>query len=156
MIAAVHEETSVLEIVTFRVGELFVGIDIRQVEEINRFVEVTSIPQAPDYVLGVLNLRGNVVTVLDLRKMLGLKTPPADRRSRNVIVQDDGERVGLLVDSVADVLTIATRDIDPIPSNFDAIDARYLIGVCVLENELLLLLNIKTTLAIQDRKGQAK
>jgi purine-binding chemotaxis protein CheW len=138
-----------LELATFYVGDLLVGADIRQVEEINRQMDVTPLPHVPSFVLGVVNLRGNVVTVVDLRTILGVKASDTGRRSHNVIIRFEGERIGLAVDRIADVVHAPVDAIDTLPANFDSIDARFLQGVYAMENELLLILDVQEALSLQ-------
>jgi purine-binding chemotaxis protein CheW len=104
--ATVHRRTSEQQVATFYVGEILLGIDIQSIQEINRHVSTTLVPHAPREVKGVINLRGEVVTVMDLRTILDLEPIEVDLRTRNIIVQTGTERVGLLVDRVADVVTL--------------------------------------------------
>jgi len=138
-----------LELATFYVGDLLVGADIRQVEENNRQMDVTPLPHVPPFVLGVLNLRGNVVTVVDSRTILGVKSDIPARPSHNVIIRFERERIGLAVDRIADVVRTTTDAIDELPANFDSMDTRFLQGVHAMENELLLILNVQEALSLQ-------
>jgi len=88
---------------TFYVGEALCGMDILKVQEINKQMEVTRVPQAPEYVSGVLNLRGRIVTIIDLGKKLGLSPTQPTEASRNIIVNSQEEHIGLLVAGIADV-----------------------------------------------------
>ena len=139
-------ETAETEFVTFRVGDALMGVSIRQVEEINRHVEVTAVPHAPDYVRGVINLRGEVVTVVDLRRILGL--PPAEitKQTRTVVVHSKGEHIGLLVDRIADVVKARTDEIDSPPANVGGVEGRFFKGVHKLETELLVILDVDAAL----------
>jgi purine-binding chemotaxis protein CheW len=147
--SSVAGASEVLELATFYVGDLLVGADIRQVEEINRQMDFTPLPHVPPFVLGVLNLRGNVVTVVDLRTILGVKPNSQSRRSHNVIIRFEGERIGLAVDRIADVVRTTMDAIDELPANFDSMDTRFLQGVYTMENELLLVLNVQEALSLQ-------
>lgn len=140
-----------VEFATFYVGDLLIGIDICQVEEINRHLRLTPVPQAPECVRGVINLRGEVVTVVDLRSILGLDQVETSRTSRNVIVNSHDERIGMLVDSVADVVTVDLASISAPPANVSGIDGKYFQGVVRLEKELLVLLNVEAALAAENR-----
>ncbi len=133
--------------VTFRVGDSLMGVSIRLVEEINRHVEVTPVPHAPCHFRGVINLRGEVVTVVDLRTILEL--PPAEltQQTRKVVVQSKGEQIGLLVDRIADVVRTRTDDIDPPPANIGGVDGRFFKGVYKLKTELRIILDIDAALA---------
>ena len=136
-----------MEFVTFYVGNILIGVEIHQVEEINRHVDVTTVPHAPEYVRGVINLRGEVVTVVDLRAILGL--PPAEitQQTRTVVVHSKDEQIGLLVDRIADVIKTRTDGIDPPPANIGGLEGRFFSGVHKLEVELLVILDIDAALA---------
>lgn len=145
--AAVYAKgpSSEVQIATFYVGDLLLGIDIRQVQEINRHLEITRVPQAPPFVHGVSNLRGDVVTVVDLRKILGL---PANESSekRYVVLQSLGESIGLLVDEIADVLAAPAEDFAPPPSNIGGVERRFFSAVYTMDTELLVILNVQEML----------
>jgi len=140
-----------IEFATFHVGRILLGIDIRQTEEINRQLDLTPVPQAPAWVRGVVNLRGEVVTVLDLRTILGLEPAALSVASRNVIVRTESEQVGLLVDRVADVVTVAAGEIEPPPANVSGLDGRFFKGVCKLESALLVVLDVHAVLTTAGR-----
>ncbi|MDZ4781612.1 MAG: chemotaxis protein CheW [Planctomycetia bacterium] len=135
------------EFITFYLGDLLLGIDIHQVQEINRNVDMTPVPHAPQAVRGVINLRGEVVLVVDLREVLGLPKSALTRSNRNVIVKNGGEQIGLLVDRVADVVRANTDDLDPMPENLRGIDQRFFKAVYKLELGLLVILDVNVTLA---------
>jgi purine-binding chemotaxis protein CheW len=136
-----------MELATFYVGDLLLGVDLQQVREINRLLDYTPVPQAPDYVRGVINLRGEVVTVVDLRTILGLGQTTVGKSTRNVIVQSGGEVVGMLVDQVADTVRVQADQIDPPPPNVQGADCRFFPGVHRLENQLVVLLDVNAALA---------
>jgi purine-binding chemotaxis protein CheW len=136
----------VIQAATFYVGDLLLGIDIRHVREINHLRSYTRVPQAGTEILGVVNLRGEVVTVLDLRRLLDLAPGEVNRRRRIVVVNDGRECVGLLVDSVADILTIDRDALEARPENIDLADARFVRGVCLLKQGLLVLLDVREVL----------
>ncbi len=136
---------------TFYVGHMLLGVDIRVVQEINRQNEITQVPHAPEYVRGVINLRGDVATVIDLRAVLGLPRATASRERRNLIVHSGGEAIGLLVDRISDILTLRTDEISPAPANVDDLDGRFIAGVHTLPNGIVVLLDIEKVLADQQR-----
>jgi purine-binding chemotaxis protein CheW len=138
-----HAET---EYVTFYVGDVLLGIDITGVDEINRHVEVTPVPHAPPSVRGVLNLRGEVVTVVDLRMILGLPPVEIGKTTRTVIVRSKGEQIGLQVDRIADVVKARSDKSDPVPPNLGGADGRLFQGVYKLETELLVVLDVDAAL----------
>jgi purine-binding chemotaxis protein CheW len=135
-----------IEFATFHVGRLLLGIDIRQTEEINRQLDLTAVPHAPACVRGVVNLRGEVVTVLDLRIILGLEPQPMNAASRNVVVRSDTEQVGLLVDRVADVVTVSAEEMELPPANVNGVSGRFFKGVYKLDSALLVVLDVNTVL----------
>ncbi len=145
-----HIAKKEIEYSTFYLGDLLIGIDIQRVQEINQQLEVTPVPHAPEYVFGVVNLRGEVVTILDLRKILGLANTEITARNRNVIVNADDVQVGLLVDRIADVVIAKEMDIEQPPANIKGIDGRFFHGVYKLEKELLVILNVQETVACRE------
>jgi purine-binding chemotaxis protein CheW len=136
-----------VELATFYVADLLLGIPIHQVEEISRNCAVTPVPGAPESVRGVMSLRGEVVTVLDLRVVLGLGKTDRTRQSRNVIVQAGGERIGLLTDRVADVVRAPTADLLPPPANMGGAESTMFQAVYRMERELLVLLDVAAATA---------
>ena len=129
------------QIATFYVGSLLLGVDIRQIQEINRHLDITRVPLAPGFVEGVANLRGEVVTIVNLRSVLGL--PPAENiEHRYVVLQSPTEAVGLTVDRIADVLSIPAENFVPPPSSVEGVEGRFFEAVCTLQQELLVLLNV--------------
>lgn len=142
-------DVSELQFVTFYVGDILLGIDIRQVQEINRQLSVTEVPHSAGYVKGVINLRGEVATVVDLRTILKLPVGNETRESRNLVVHFQGESIGFLVDRVSDILTIERRNINPPPTNVDGVDGRLISGVSALEKELLVILDVDALLACE-------
>jgi len=135
-----------VELATFWVGELLLGADIRQVREINRHFELTPVPHAPACVRGVINLRGDVVTVVDLATILGLGQTEITKHARNVIVQSRGEHIGLLVDRVADTIRVPADAVEPPPANLHGADASLFTGVYRLEQDLVVLLDVGAAL----------
>ena len=135
---------------TFYLGDMLFGVNIGNVQEINRQVDITPVPHAPKHVRGVINLRGEVATVIDLRTVLGL--PPAEdsRDARNLIVASQGEAIGLWVDRISDILTVKTDEISPSPANVDGIDGRFFQGVHTLETDIVVLLDTEQVLADRD------
>lgn len=138
-----------LEIATFYVGDTLMGIAIDQVEEINHHLDLTSVPQGPASVRGLLNLRGEVVTVIDLRVILGLDPTAITRKTCNVVVRWQGEQIGLLADRVGEVVVARRSCLEPPPANVLASDGRFFQGVCKLETGLLLLLRLEQILALE-------
>ena len=141
------ENAAEVELATCYVGDLLLGIPIHEVEEISRCCTVTPVPGAPGSVCGVMSLRGEVVTVLDLRVVLGLGKTECSRQTRNVIVHAAGERIGLLVDRVADVVRATTADLVPPPANMTGAESAMFQAVYRMESELLLLVDVAAVTA---------
>jgi purine-binding chemotaxis protein CheW len=136
-----------MECVTFHVGDLLIGVDIHQVEEINRLVDVTPVPHAPQCVRGVINLRGEVVTVMDLSEILGLGEVEITPRTRTVVVSSKNEQIGLLVDCIADVVRVPVDEIDRTPANIGGVDCKFFRGIHKLDSELLVVLDVDASLS---------
>jgi purine-binding chemotaxis protein CheW len=128
-------------------GQLF-GVEVSQVQEVIRYQEMTPVPQAPAVVAGLINLRGQIVTALDLRRRLKLPERAADRLPMNVVVRTDDEAVSLLVDEIGDVLEVAQDAFERPPETLIG-EARELIrGAYKLENRLLLVLNMEKIVSL--------
>lgn len=128
--------------VTFYLDHEKYGIKVMQVQEVLRVTEIAPVPGAPDYVLGIINLRGNVVTVIDTRKRFGLDDQELTDDTRIVIIEAENQVVGILVDSVAEVVDLLESDIETAPNVGNDESAKYIQGVCSLENELLILIDV--------------
>jgi purine-binding chemotaxis protein CheW len=139
--------TSEEQFATFYVSNMLLGIDIRQVREINRQLDMTVVPHAPDYVRGVINLRGDVASVLDLPTLLGLPKTEITRESRTLIVSSAGESIGFIVDRISDILTLRDDQISPTPANMNGVQGRFFSGVHTLESEVVVILNIQEALS---------
>ena len=128
--------------VTFYLDNEKYGIKVMQVQEVLRVTEIAPVPGAPDYVLGIINLRGNVVTVIDTRKRFGLLENELTDDTRIVIIEAENQVVGILVDSVAEVVDLLASDIETAPNVGNDESSKYIQGVCSLENELLILIDV--------------
>ena len=131
----------VLQLVTFKLAGEEYAIDILKVQEINRMVEITSVPNAPHYVEGVINLRGKVIPVINLRKKFGLVVKEVDVQSR-IMVVDVGKIIGLIVDSVCEVLRLRVDTVETPPAITGNGSSDYIRGIGKLENRLLILLDL--------------
>lgn len=138
--------TALMELATFYVGEALCGIDILNIQEINKQTEVTPVPQSEEYVQGVLNLRGRIVTVIDLGRKIGLSPINAGKDNRNIIVDSQDEQIGLLVDRISDVMLADPSKIENPPANIGGIQGRFFDGVYKTENRLIGILNIEEVL----------
>lgn len=137
---------TVIELATFHVGDALCGMDILKVQEINKLMEMTIVPQSPDYVQGILNLRGQIVTIIDLGKKLGLGQTDLGCDPRNIIVNAPGEYVGLLVNKLSDVVAAEPDKIEPAPANMSGIQGTFFTGVYKTDNKLIGVLDIKEVL----------
>ncbi len=126
---------------TFYVDEQLVGLDIDNVREINKVLDLSRVAKAPACVRGIANLRGDVITVIDLRTVLGMQQAPITAETANVVVTSEGETIGLIVDRVADILSIPNGDMLPPTSNIKGIAERVVHGVVPLKDELLVILD---------------
>ncbi|EEF79253.1 chemotaxis protein CheW [Methylophaga thiooxydans] len=138
-------EDPMLQWVTYQLEDEFYGINVMQVQEVLRLMEIAPVPGAPSYVLGIINVRGNVVTVIDTRARFGLSTKEPDESSRIVIVEVSGHVIGMLVDSVAEVVYLRQSEIDTAPNISDD-SSRFIQGVCNREKYLLILVDVNKLL----------
>jgi len=131
-----------IQLVIFRLGREEYGISILQVQEIKRMTDITRVPHTPDYIKGVMNLRGSVLPVIDLRKRLNLPVGEITDNTRIIIVRIEDVTVGLIVDAVSEVTAIPQNSIEPAQTFVGGIAADYISGVGKLDNRLLILLNL--------------
>ncbi|WP_198263509.1 chemotaxis protein CheW [sulfur-oxidizing endosymbiont of Gigantopelta aegis] len=132
--------------VTFMLeGEKY-GINVMQVREVLRDIEIAPVPGAPSYVLGIINLRGNVVTVIDTRSRFGLSTREANEESRIIIIENNEQTLGLLVDSIAEVADILKSQIEITPNVGNDDSSKYIQGVHSRDGELLILVSVDKVL----------
>ncbi len=136
----------VIQCVTFRLDEETYGINVMQVQEVLRVTEIAPVPGAPHYVLGIINLRGNVVTVIDTRSRLGLGSKDSDDSTRIVIIETDRQVVGILVDAVAEVVDLRSGEIESAPNVGNDESSKYIQGVASRDGNLLILVDINKLL----------
>ena len=140
--------TSAAHLVCFRVGRETYGVDIFVVREIVKAQEITTVPGASDYVLGIINLRGKIISVVDLAQRLGLGESKIDRGSRILVVDLDGFTVGFLVDAATEVLKLSPEAVEAAPEELKgSIHDDYLEGVGKLKDRLVIILNPGNLLA---------
>lgn len=145
-----NKKDEVLRWVTFQLDKEMYGVNVMQVREVLRYSDIAPVPGAPAYVLGIINLRGNVVSVIDTRMRFGL--PPAEitDNTRIMIIESERQTVGILVDSVAEVADINTKDIDDTPNVGTEESAKFICGVCNREDELLILIDLYKLLSEEE------
>ncbi len=136
-------ESEIIRWATFRLGNEFYGVNVMQVREVLRYTEITPVPGTAYHVLGIINLRGNVVPVIDSRKMFDLDEAEITEKSRIVIIEATDQVVGILVDSVDEVVDVQQSEIESTPNVGNEDVNRFFSGVCHKKNELLILIDVE-------------
>lgn len=138
------------EFLSFRLGEEEYGVDILKVQEIRSYDSVTRLPEAPDYIKGVINLRGTIVPVVDLRLKLKLEQAEYDKHTVMIILNMADKVIGMIVDGVSDVLTLAQSQIRPPPEFSGVLDTRYITGLGAIDDRMLILVDIECLMSASD------
>lgn len=149
----VKKDTSndeVLQWVTFQLEEETYGINVMQVREVLRYTEIAPVPGAPDYVLGIINLRGNVVTVIDTRSRFGLMPGETSDNTRIIVIESERQVIGILVDSVAEVVYLRSSEIDTTPSVGTDESSKFIQGVSNRDGKLLILVDLNKLLSDEE------
>ena len=141
------------QLVVFQLGAELYGVEIARVHEIIRLQAVTRVPHAPAFVEGVINLRGKVIPVVDLRRRFGLPLAEHTRASRIVVVEIGDQVVGIVVDGVSEVLRVNHATIEPPSPVVAGVDSDYLHGIAKLPDRLVILLNLDRVLARDERRA---
>lgn len=142
-----------LQIVGFRIGRETFGVPISLVREIVRVPEITSVPNAPDYIEGVINLRGRIIPVVDLRKRFRKKVGEPNKKNRIVVAEVEGRLIGLLVNSASEVLRILPSEIEAPQDVFQEGELNYITGVGKLRGRLVILLDLNKILQRGELRG---
>ncbi|MBF8999555.1 MULTISPECIES: chemotaxis protein CheW [Vibrio] len=145
----------VLQWVTFQLEEETYGINVMQVREVLRYTEIAPVPGAPDYVLGIINLRGSVVTVIDTRSRFGLVQGEVNDNTRIIVIESEHQVIGILVDSVAEVVYLRTSEIDTTPSVGTDESAKFIQGVSNRDGKLLILVDLNKLLTDEEWEEMA-
>ena len=140
---APQEGEGLSQIVSFRLAREEYGVDIMHVQEIILIGQVTEMPQVPDYVRGLINLRGHVIPIIDLRVRFGLEVSEQTEHSRIIVLNVNKKTVGIVVDEVDEVLRINSDQIEPAPPGIAGIGQQYVSGLVKFDNKLLILLRIE-------------
>ncbi|MBB1125785.1 chemotaxis protein CheW [Thiospirillum jenense] len=146
----VHAKTNSSSFVTFSLADETYAIDVLQVQEVLKLTEIAPVPGVPDYILGIINLRGDVVTVIDARRRMGLTEREPDDAARIVIIDVDNQNVGILVDAVAEVVQISPEDVDPAPAVGNDQSSRFILGVTSSEGGLTILISLEKLLSDEE------
>ena len=141
-----NTDTKSLDLATFYVRESAYGIDLLKIQEINKLLVLTPVPGAPSYVRGILNLRGQIVTVIDLGYKLGLPETRLNRKGRNIIVRSTGEHIGLLVEEISEVVRVNADEVEAPPANMNGIQGDFFHGVIKTDDRLIGILDIEKVL----------
>ncbi|MCC8194106.1 MAG: chemotaxis protein CheW [Deltaproteobacteria bacterium] len=148
-----RKDDELLQLVTFSIGEEEFGVDILKVQEIIRTMEITKVPRAQDFVEGVINLRGKVIPIIDLRRRFGFSSKEHDKHTRIIVIEINNMIVGFVVDSVSEVLRIPAATVEPPPPVVAGVESEYISGVGKLEDRLLILLDLDKLLSGEDMEA---
>jgi len=144
------ETSEILQLVGFKIGMEEFGINILAVQEIIKIIDITKVPNASEYIEGVINLRGRIIPIVHLRKRLGMPIIEMDKNTRIIVVEISGKTIGFIVDEVQEVLRISTDITEKPPELVSGVDSDYITAVAKLEERLLILLDLEKTLANEE------
>ncbi|MBF0560187.1 MAG: chemotaxis protein CheW [Nitrospirae bacterium] len=147
---AAAKGTAILQLVTFKLGEEQFAVDILKVQEINRMTAITKMPNSPHEVEGIVNLRGKVIPIVNLRKKIGMPEKENDEHSRIMIMNIQGITMGLIVDAVDEVLRIPVNIVESSPTVAMGISSELIKGIAKLEDRLIVLINLQSLFGIED------
>ena len=139
------------QLVVFDLALEAYGVDIGAVREIIRMQDITEVPRTPEFVEGIINLRGKVIPVVDLRKRFGLPVSERTKDNRIVVVDIGGQDIGVIVDAVAEVLRVAADAVEPPSVVITSAESVYLLGIAKLEDRLIILLDLERVLSVQEK-----
>ena len=139
------------QMISFAIGEEHYGVDIQEVKEVIRIREITQLPKAPTFVKGVINLRGDVIPIIDLREKFGLEQLDYTEVTRVIVVEVDGKSIGMVVDSVSNVIKIPQDEIEPPPQLVGELSGEYLRGIGKLGEKLIVLISIDKILTTDEK-----
>ncbi len=142
----IPSDDKIMNLATFYIGDALCGMDILGIQEINKHMEMTVVPQSPEYVMGILNLRGHIVTVIDLGKKLGLVPTRITDKTRNIIVNSKDEHIGLVVDRICDVVEVTKDMVEMSPANIGTIQGSFFEGVFKTADSLIGILDLEAIL----------
>ena len=141
-----------MQVVSFSLGSEEYGVDIAQVQEINRMVAVTHVPRAPVFMEGVINLRGQLIPIIDLRTRFGMPRVEHTKNTRIVVTEVGAKRVGMVVDSVSEVLRLPVEQIEDAPEMITGVDTEYIRGVGKVDDRLIILLDLAKIISTAERR----
>lgn len=141
-----------LQVVSFDLGKEVFAFDILRVQEIIRMMEITQVPNAPEFVEGVINLRGKVIPVVDLRKRFRIPVKESTLQERIIVVKVEDKPMGVIVDNVSEVLRFHKEEIEPAPDMFNNLDAQCFAGVAKAKDRLLIILDETKILSVSEQR----
>lgn len=140
--ASKEKSLTSVQIVCFKIGKEEYGIDILKVQEILNLPRITLLPKAAEFILGVIDLRGKVLPIIDLSKRFGIESSNASKTARAIVVKIKGKKVGLAIDSVSHVVKVDSEVIEPPPAIVKGISGRYIVGIAKVNEEFVVILDI--------------
>jgi purine-binding chemotaxis protein CheW len=140
------------QVVSFKLGSEEYGVDIAQVQEINRMVTVTHVPRAPVFMEGVINLRGQLIPIIDLRTRFGMPRAEHTKSTRIVVTEVGAKRVGMVVDSVSEVLRLPADAVEPAPDMVAGVETEYIRGVGKVDDRLIILLDLSRVVSGAEKR----
>jgi len=148
-IAEVQDLNETIKLVIFRVNDEEYGVDVSLIKSIERMMQITRVPNVQEYIMGVMNLRGSVIPVVDLRVRFGFPATEIKEETRIIVLSIDELEVGIIVDSCSDVTDIKRENIEPPPSVVGAIESTFIQGVTKIDRRLVILLDMEQTLKMK-------
>ena len=148
-IAEVQDLNETIKLVIFRVNDEEYGVDVSLIKSIERMMQITRVPNVQEYIMGVMNLRGSVIPVVDLRVRFGFPATEIKEETRIIVLSIDELEVGIIVDSCSDVTDIKRENIEPPPSVVGAIESTFIQGVTKIDRRLVILLDMEQTLKVK-------
>ncbi|MCP4136525.1 MAG: chemotaxis protein CheW [bacterium] len=145
-------EGTIIQLVSFLLDEVEYGVDILSVHEILRMQNMTRLPNTPEFIKGVINLRGNVIPVVDVRNRFGFPDAEYTDLTRIIVIETGGKQVGLLVDNVYQVVRIPDSNIDPPSELLEGVSQEFISGIGRLRNRLIVILNMTNVLFLEDEE----
>jgi len=142
-----------MQVVSFALAKEEYGVDISQVQEINRMVAITHVPRAPHFMEGVINLRGQLIPIIDLRTRFGMPRAENTKNTRIVVTEIGTKRVGMVVDSVSEVLRIPIEQIEDAPDMIAGVDTEYIRGVGKLGDRLIIMLDLARVISGNEKSA---
>jgi purine-binding chemotaxis protein CheW len=147
-----NESSELLQLVSFKIGNEEFGVDILKVQEINKMVPITKVPNSPPFVEGVINLRGKVIPIIDLRTRLGMVKIEQNKDTRIIVVDVESKIIGFIVDSVSEVLRVPASITEAPPEIVSGVDSEFIKSVGKLEDRLLILIDLNKILSVNEKK----